>query len=243
MNVSSLLLPAFLAASMSSVYFLPSAGEVAQSAVNMDLPEGYGSWQFKQIPPSAAEIEALAKDTEFSKAICFRARPGEFNEEGYAIPDRIDLSVVLSGTDINNSIHRPERCMPAQGHQILSSQDRVLELENGRTLTAKRLHSTQRIPTNETGTEFLELNCVTYYFFVGHDTVTNDHLGRTLHDMKDRLLKGRDQRWAYVSASMWYGEMPWIKDVVISEEEADEKLARFVARFSEKQIRWDQVLP
>ncbi len=243
MNLPAVILPVFLAGSMSSVYFLPSAGEVAQSAVKMDLPDDYGSWQFKKIPPSSAEIQALAKDTEFSKAVCFRARPGEFNEDGYVIPDRIDLSVVLSGTDINNSIHRPERCMPAQGHQNLTSQDKVLELENGRTVTAKRLHSTQRIPTSESGTEFMELNCVTYYFFVGHDTITNDHFGRTLQDMKDRLLMGRDQRWAYVSASMWYGQMPWIEGTIITEQEADQKLSQFTARFAEEQIQWDQVAP
>jgi two-component system osmolarity sensor histidine kinase EnvZ len=65
---------------------------------------------------------------------------------------------------------------------------------------------------------------------------------RALIDMKDRLLRGMDQRWAYVSISMWYGNLPWI-EAGISEEEADRKLQDFVAGFSARQINWDKILP
>lgn len=243
MKTLSLILPVVVAATLSSVYFLPTAGDVAQSAVDMKLPQTSGTWHFKTIPASKAEIDTLAKDTEFSKAVCVSVRPGDFDDRGNAMADRIDLSVVLSGTDINNSIHRPERCMPAQGHQILDSADKKLLLDNGRELTVKRLKSVQRIPLNEERTEFLEMNCVTYYFFVGHDTITNDHMGRTLVDIKDRLLKGMDQRWAYVSASMWFGTMPWMKDLPVSEAEADRKLSDFVGLLAKEQIDWDQIRP
>ncbi|MFK7851184.1 MAG: exosortase-associated EpsI family protein [Akkermansiaceae bacterium] len=241
MKLRNFFLPLFLAGTLSLIYFLPSAGKIAQSAVIMELPKQSEKWFFKVIPASDAELGTLAKDTEFSKAVCFRPRPGEFDVQGNQIPDRIDLSVVLSGVDINNSIHRPERCMPAQGHQILESADKSLRLKNGREITVKRLRSVQRLPINEEGTEHLELNCVTYYFFVGHDSITNDHLGRTFIDIKDRLLKGMDQRWAYVSTSMWFGEMPWMKDVNISEDEVDEKLSKFVGMFAEEQIDWNQI--
>jgi hypothetical protein len=60
--------------------------------------------------------------------------------------------------------------------------------------------------------------------------------------MKDRLLKGMDQRWAYVSTSMWFGKMPWM-ETEITEADADAKLTDFVMRFSEEQIAWDQVKP
>jgi hypothetical protein len=242
MNTRSLILPAILAAGLGSVYFLPSAGEVAQSAVRMNLPEIRDNWYFRHIPPSREETGTLSKDTEFSKAVCFSAREGEFDADGRVIPDRIDLSVVLSGVDINNSIHRPERCMPAQGHQIMESHDKRIELDNGKSLEVRRLRSIQRIPTNEDRSEFLELNCVTYYFFVGHDTITNDHLDRTLIDMKDRLLKGMDQRWAYVSTSMWFGKLPWI-EAEVGEKEVDQKLTEFMEGFAESQIDWEQIAP
>lgn len=243
MKIIYLILPVFVATSLASVYFLPNAGDIAQSAVIMELPEVAEKWHFNKIPASPAEIGTLSKDTDFSKAICVKVRPEEFNKEGDPMLDRIDLAIVLSGTDINNSIHRPERCMPAQGHQILASSDHNVKLSNGKTLMVKRLKSVQRIPINDKRTEHFELNCVTYYFFVGHDQITNDHLGRTFLDMKDRLIKGMDQRWAYVSTSMWHGELPWMEGKLITEEETDKKLSAFVSDFATEQINWDQIKP
>lgn len=240
MNLKALVLPFFITGSMSGIYLLPSVGKVAESAVIMELPDSLGRWSLDKKPPTEAEIGTLSKDTRFSKARCLTARPGEVTLDGYLVPDQVDLSVVLSGADINNSIHRPERCMPAQGHNIISSSDQILKLDNGRQFEAKRLLSIQNIPTSEERKEYLKFNCVTYYFFVGHDRVTNDHLARTFIDMKDRLVLGMDQRWAYVSVSMWYGKLPWIEKEV-TEAEADSKLKGFLEKFSEQQINWEQI--
>jgi Protein of unknown function (DUF3485) len=234
------LLPVLLGGTMSSIYFLPQVGAVADSAVKMELPGTYGPWIFRQYPPSEAELQALSADTQFSKAVCLSARPGETDAEGYSIPDQIQLSIVLSGYDLNNSIHRPERCMPTQGHDITSSSDVVLNLSNKRQFAAKRLVS-NRIPTGKETFDVNGLKCITYYFFVGHDRVTNDHLKRTFIDMQDRLVRGMDQRWAYASFSMWYGKVPSIPTEV-TEEEADRKLREFIAGFAEKQVDWDQIL-
>lgn len=241
MTVHPFLLPMVLGLGLGAVYVLPKAGKTAQSAVSMELPGSISGWSFEKVLATEAELETLSKDTGFSKAICLQPRPGEIDENGYLIPDRIDVSVVLSGHDLNNSIHRPERCMPAQGHRIHSTSDVRMKGEGGHDFEAKRLLSVQDIKDAKTGKVVAQLNCVTYYFFVGHEIITNDHLNRTFIDMKDRLIYGRDQRWAYVSASMWYGRIPWIKDKEITEKEADEKLRAFVSGFSEKQIDWDQI--
>ncbi len=236
------ILPLFLGVTLSAIYVLPKVGKVAESAVIMDLPESSGDWQFRKQVASPEELGTLSSDTRFSKAICLTARPGEFDLDGYIVPDRLDLSIVLSGADLNNSIHRPERCMPAQGHQIMESGECTLKLANGRQLSTKRLVSIQsrRVPSNSNREEYVKMKCLTYYFFVGHDAVTNDHLGRTFIDMKDRLVRGMDQRWAYASVSMWYGKMDWIEKE-ISVQEADAKLQKFLAKFSEKQIQWEQI--
>ncbi len=236
------LLPLFLGGTLSAIYFLPKAGAVAQSAVKMDLPDTSAAWQFNKRIASKEELQALSADTQFSKAICLTARPSEYNLDGNPIPDRIDLSIVLSGSDLNNSIHRPERCMPAQGHTILSSSDQPLKLSNGRQFKAKRLVSvqSQQVAQTKEREEYVKYNCVTYYFFVGHDQVTNNHLGRTFIDIKDRVVRGMDQRWAYASVSMWYGKVPWIdKEVTLAE--VDTKLQKFLTVFAEKQINWDQI--
>ena len=240
MKWNAWLLPLLLGSALGAVYVLPKAGETANSAVKMELPGSTGGWEFNKLTASEKEIKILEDDTEFAKAICLRPRPGEVNLEGYRIPDRVDLSVVLSGHDLNSSIHRPERCMPAQGHVIKASGDVMLQLANGREFKVKRLRSVQSVPGSEKGTVAARYHCVTYYFFVGHDRTTNDHLERTLVDMKDRLMHGLDQRWAYVSASMWYGKVHWI-DKEVTEAEADEKLRKFLTGFAENQIRWEQI--
>ncbi len=241
MNWNALLLPVILGSSLGAVYVLPKAGQTAASAVSMELPDYSDGWEFEKVLASAAEIGTLSKDTEFAKAVCLKARPGEYDDNGYLLPDRVDISVVLSGHDLNNSIHRPERCMPAQGHVIMDSSDVIMKTADGRDFSTKRLRSVQTIKNPQSGKVIADLKCVTYYFFVGHETITNDHLERTFVDMKDRILHGRDQRWAYVSASMWYGKIPWIKDKEISEKEADEKLGAFIKEFAERQIDWDQL--
>ena len=241
MRTSYWLLPVLAGSLLASIHLLPETGGMEDSAITMQLPENSGGWILRPQAASKVEIDTLAPDTRFSKAVCLRAREGEVDiATGMAIPDRVDLSIVLSGHDLNNSIHRPERCMPSQGHVITSSSNVSLKLGNGRSLPLKRLLSVQSIPTNEERTEHQNLNCVTYYFFVGNNTITQDHLKRTLLDMKDRLLLGVDQRWAFVSASMWYGEIPWIEDEV-SVEEADEKLRGFLKDLVEKQIDWSMI--
>lgn len=241
MNPKWMILPLVLACGLGAIYLLPSVGEVAGSAIRMELPQDYAGWYFQHEKPSEKEIEALAKDTEFSKAICRRRRPFEFLDDGNPNYDRLDLSIVLSGADINNSIHRPERCMPAQGHTNLVGSDAPIRLANGRTLMARRLTSTQHIPTSADRKTGMDLRCVTYYFFVGHDRIAHGHLERTFLDMKDRLIRGMDQRWAYVSVSMWVGKMPWNPTAEVTEQEADQTVSRFLASLAEEQIEWERV--
>jgi hypothetical protein len=240
MNLPPLILPAVLALGLGSIYVLPQTGSVAQSAIRMELPETVTTWFLEKSQPSQAEIDILGKDTTFSKASCYSARPNEYFADGKPVPDRIDLSIVLSGYDLNTSIHRPERCLPAQGHTILSSGVLPLKLANGRTITVRRLKTTQILINPENRKLDREFSGITYYFFVGHDRLEYDHIQRTLADMQARLIRGMDPRWAYVSASMWFGNLPWIEHPV-PEAEADAKLAGFLTRFAERQINWEQV--
>lgn len=240
MNAPTWLLPVSLCLGLALIYVLPSGGDIAESAVRMELPREKGDWNFQIIPPSEAEIRTLASDTEFAKAVCLRPQSRSFFDTSDPQYDRIDFSLVLSGHDLNNSIHRPERCMPAQGHNIISSKNVSIELENGRIITLRRLLSVQSIPTNEQRTEFLRLNAITYYFFIGHDRITHDHLSRTFIDIKDRVVRGMDQRWAYATTSSWFGKLPWLAEEV-SQEAADAKLIEFIRDMAERQIDWDQV--
>ena len=40
-----------------------------------------------------------------------------------------------------------------------------------------------------------------YYTFIGHEKIVSGHYQRTREDIKDRIFKGHDQRWAYATFS------------------------------------------
>jgi len=234
------MLPVLLAAMLGAVYVLPERGKVAESAIRMDLPLTLGEWHGRRTTETQQEIDILEKDTEFAKADYFRSRgllplPGDYQDF-----DRINASVVLSGYDINNSIHRPERCLPAQGHTIYSSSDAVIDLPNGRKLPVRRLQTKQKVRVREGSDEIIVVDSLIFYFFVGHDRVTNGHYERTFIDMKDRLFKGQDQRWAYVTLATTMGEVPW-SPRALSPKEAEAMLTEFCKQFAVKVIDWDQV--
>lgn len=235
-----LALPVIAAALHGTYYALPKAGAPAESAVRMQLPATLGDWKLNVIPASEKEIKTLAGDTEFAKAVCIAPRPGEYTPDGRPIADRIDLSIVLSGHDLTNSIHRPERCMPAQGHDITASSTVNLKLADGHQFKARKLLSRQSIPLDKEQKQILQLKAVTYYFFVGSKQITHDHTLRTLFDMRDRLVHGVDQRWAYVSVTTWYGKMPGLEQE-ISEQDAETKIRQFLAKLAETSVDWQMI--
>ncbi|MFD0892762.1 exosortase-associated EpsI family protein [Luteolibacter ambystomatis] len=248
--IRPLILPVVLAALMSGIFFLPTSGTVAESAISLKLPAGMDDWDFNIIQASQKEVDILAKDTDFSKAVCVAPVPNAYTNQGDPIDQRVDLSIVLSGSDINNSIHRPERCMPAQGHQIYEAKSDVLTTPGGRTLPVRELASVQNLPLDEKGEKSVSFHCVTYYFFVGQNEITEDHLKRTLIDMRDRVLHGQDQRWAYVSVSMWFSEEgksngfrdPSGRAVVFpSREDAEKKIRQFLGKLADRNINWQQI--
>lgn len=234
-----LLLPILLFVMLGPVHVLPERGRVAESAVRMDLPLKLGDWRGVKRTETQEERDILAKDTEFAKVDFGRRRIGATLPGGYPDFDRLSVSVVLSGYDINNSIHRPERCLPAQGHTIYSSRSAVIDLDDGRQVKVRKLNSKHQVRLRENSDEIVLADSLTYYFFVGHDRVTNDHYERTFIDMKDRLLKGRDQRWAYVTIATSFGSLPW-SGRTVSREDAEKMLQDFCGKLLPQMIDWDQ---
>ena len=50
----------------------------------------------------------------------------------------------------------------------------------------------------EDGTQRFDY-CVQYYTFFGHSEIVEGHYARTFVDMRDRLIGGFDQQWAYAT--------------------------------------------
>lgn len=188
---------------LSSVFLLPKVPDLQSSAIvtdSQDHPDLPGilvstGWTAgPRIKPAEKELQALADDTNFARRDYTRQVAGEMNPN---ILETLQASIVLSGKDLNNSLHRPERCLPAQGLNIQSSTEMPVPLPGGNSFKLTKLHCTAT--DKRTGNSYVYLN---YYWFVGHDSFKNTHYGRTLKDMKDRLLQGYDQRWAYITVSL-----------------------------------------
>jgi EpsI family protein len=170
-----------LAAGLSVIFALPASPKSQPTGVELALPDYVGLWVGKNEPVTEQEHSVLGHDTEFSRKVY----EGPHGAQLY-------VTVVLSGQDMNTSIHRAERCLRAQGWNITDSRVVALPLDKPQnaTLRVTRLHN-EHAAWRKTN--------VDYYWFVGYNDLTASHFERTMIDVRDRLFKGYNQRWAYVS--------------------------------------------
>src|SRR5260370_30222022 len=150
----------------------------------MKLPIWVGTWLGEEAEITAKEVGGLAKDRQFARRI-YTSREG----------DQVFVAIVLSGDDMPSSIHRPERCLPVQGWALQGSQRKAIVLQAGKLLPVTVLHGAR--PIGETASQ--HIRNLDYYWFIGYRSITPSHFDRTIIDIRDRLLHGYDQRWAYVT--------------------------------------------
>jgi Protein of unknown function (DUF3485) len=196
----SVLSIAFLGAAM-----LPRNGEIAEAAIQMDLPLTIGPWTGTEREATEAEKEKLAKDTTFAKRLYDLAPQRSLFDGPVTLEtpnqmswlNKVDAGIVMSGNDLNQSIHRLERCLGAQGFKNLQTTPFTIR-SKGKKFEIAKVTCHQEFPKNKERTEFVKVPSILYYFFVGHTALTASHYKRTMVDMRDRLIQGRDQRWGYV---------------------------------------------
>lgn len=185
---------AAIALGLGIVFLFPSKSGVGVAGIRLELPARVGDWDGVDVEVTPREREALAKDTEFSRKV-YRNTFG----------DEIYVSIVLSGQDMSTSIHRPERCLPAQGLNVMNSARVSVPLATTRPLELTRLTNTgeaMMTPVDKSlPPKRVSYRNLYYYWFVGSRDVTADHLKRTYFDIRDRILFGQNQRWAYVTVA------------------------------------------
>ena len=187
MNTKRLLvLQGVLLAGLGSVFFLPKHVEQPAAGVVLELPAFVGYWYGENQEVTQRERDVLGPETHFSR---------RRYENG--LGGRVDISIVLSGEDMNTSIHRPERCLPAQGLSIAGSHQKTIDLGSSK-LSVTRLHTTRPLPATDEHPAYTE-NDIYYYWFIGSTETTPSHLSREFIDIRDRILKGTVQRWAYIT--------------------------------------------
>lgn len=185
-----MILLAVIVVGMGSIFLLPHQLGFQPAGIDPELPKMVGGWYGRDLEVTKKEKDVLGEDngTAF-------ARKSYHNGVGYEIV----ASVVLSGEDMSRSIHRPERCMPAQGYTIIDKSTVPVALADRGTFKVTRLQNVRNVPL-EDGSSVSVYN-YTYYWFIGHTDTTSSHLVRTWLDMRDRLVHGYNQRWAYVTVA------------------------------------------
>lgn len=229
-HLSAFLPAALLGVLLACIWLLPEQQQLVTPSISGDLPTGYelSGWDGIKVQESEAERKILAADTRFSKARYTRLQRVPWEQPTPAV----EVSIVFSGREMNNSIHRPEVCLPCQGHLNVQGEESTLELTNGNTIKMTRLSS--RRPTQNQSCPHQRF--IHYYLFIGHGTIDHTHLGRNIQDIADRLLFGKVQSWAYFQAGTW-----WAPELGISEEEADNRLRKLISELLPRQIDWEKV--
>jgi EpsI family protein len=208
---------------LSSIFFLPKAPATSPVGIALALPIWVGDWLGEDANVTPRELEVLAKDTAFARKI-------------YSSPagDKIFVSIVLSGDDMTSSIHRPERCLPAQGWNLQDTSARSIQIPDSSSLATTRLSSLRMI---EAKSGRVAIQNLTYYWFVGYTDATASHFTRTMLDLRDRILHGYNQRWAYVTVASTVTE--GIASPGRSEAETARMIENFIVQLVPKLARPD----
>lgn len=133
------------------------------------------------------ERRILPKDTEFARK----------NYRDLPLRDEIFCSIVLSGA-MQQSIHRPEVCLVAQGWSIANQEDVPIQLDSGHRLTVRNLTIKKVYSFDQKQVTLTDYNM---YWFVGENTTTPYHFMRIFLSSWDRIVHNRAHRWAYVTVS------------------------------------------
>ena len=208
---------AVLTGGLSTAFILPKVSDNQPTGIRLSLPQYLDQWYGVDQPITDRERAILAADTEFARK--------RYTD---ATGNQIWVTIVLSGHDLDNSIHRPERCLPAQGRTVVGS--RRVEIpansSNGIALDVTRLRDVR--PEMLRNGKKIQVYNLNYYWFVGYHRITASHLRRTLVDIYDRVVKGYTQRWAYVTVAsdITQGLMPF----GLSEGDTDKMIQKFIQR-------------
>ncbi len=180
---------------------------------DMVLPAFIGPFLAGQpLPAGEKEKSTLSPDTGFAKRQ-YRRRNYAYQplqmlestlpQEGQ--DELLTVSVVTSGSDMAQSIHRPERCMTAQGFNLQPSRQLYFNAQ-GKRVPITKIQSVLPVilsEKDETGQPKVhKQRSILYYWFVGADSLTSNHYTRTIADLVDRLKTGTDQQWAYASITL-----------------------------------------
>lgn len=183
---------------------------LARDRVNpVELPTFLGmDWIGRPAKVSEAEREVLPDDTGFSRKWYQNMVDTITLSDGSRMAESVFLSIVLSGRD-RTSIHKPEICLVGQGWTIRGRSEHTFAIDGiaGGGLPVTILDIEQRAVDPQTARPILDDNgepilreAIYAYWFVGGDVMVPTHAERMLQMAKDRVLRLKSHRWAYITA-------------------------------------------
>ncbi|MEI8289243.1 MAG: exosortase-associated EpsI family protein [Verrucomicrobiota bacterium] len=152
------------------------------------LPENLAGYKSEPVPQAAIVTNALPPDTSFGQRI-------------YTADDGFQsmINVVLMGAD-RTSIHKPEICLIGQGWQFDGAATRLEMVRMARPMAYELpvMRVVAHIDTVLNG-QPVKRSCLYIYWFVDGNRFTARHNEWKWWLVKDFLLTGVLDRWAYVT--------------------------------------------
>lgn len=204
-----------LAVTVTALYLGVDADIRDRPGISLQMPAEAGEWQGEQIVfchSDACRWMGLSDEvTEegacpecglelFSMALVEKQQlPGDtqFLKYRYVHPGgrAMIASIVLGGSE-RNSIHRPQRCLVAQGFQITASTVERIDLPGRGPLQVMQLDTLYHRPAAGGRTTAVPIPYA--YWFIGQDRETPYHLVRMFWLAWDRVWHSVAHQWAYV---------------------------------------------
>ena len=190
------------------------------------LPDVVGGWSGgEQGRLTDDERNVLPPDTD-------GARRAYTNATGRSV----FCTVVLAGRDVT-SIHRPEVCLTGQGWKLDAAQTERIDTPAGPNgvLRVARMNAGKTMQLKD-GRQ-AQMYVVFAYWFVGKGRTTPYHWQRIWWTTVDRVLHGRNQRWAYFLFDIIASVDRAATDPRAGQDEAMQQLRGFIQDF------YPQVVP
>lgn len=106
----------------------------------------------------------------------------------------LTVAIVLSGDD-RSSIHRPQVCMTAAGHELEKDRFFQIQLDPSRPPLEICVLDMIKHHPDDNGADY----SFYAYWFVGKDRETASHVQRMIWMATDRIFRGVSHRWAYIA--------------------------------------------
>jgi EpsI family protein len=220
MQAKLAILLAVILGGLSCVFLLPRQLGYQPVGVQMELPKFLGGWMGSDAKITEEERNVL-QGSSFARKVYVNGRG-----------DRVMVSIILAGEDMMTGIHRPERCLQAQGWTAEDGSGRAVRAIDGKTVQVTRLHNSKKLVVD--GKSYPVGN-VAYYWFIGATRELASHEWRIFYDGIDRLTKGYNQRWAMVLVSSDVTDK--LQANGRTEEQTDELVEDVIARLAPKIVK------